>query len=92
MGSPYATSTCLDRLNESFGDMGMKNGLTHLGLQFWRPAEKGKIQLVDDFKPIDDSTIIKFRKWGNTHNVQGITLCIQWIQRRLELGRSQKCI
>ena len=50
----YATGTCLNRMNESFGDMGMKNGLTHLSLQFWRPAEKGKIKLVDDFTRIDD--------------------------------------
>jgi hypothetical protein len=55
--------------------MGMKNGLTHLGLQFWRPAEKGKVQLVDDFKPIDDSTIIQFRKWGNAHKVR-VLLCV----------------
>jgi GH18 family chitinase len=55
--------------------MGMKNGLTHLGLQFWRPAEKGKIQLVDNFKPIDDSTIIQFRKWGNAHKVR-VLLCV----------------
>ena len=53
----------------------MKNGITHLGLQFWRPSGKGKIQLVDDFKPIDDSTIINFRKWGKTHDVQ-ILLCV----------------
>ena len=33
------------------------------------------MQLVDDFKPIDDSTIIQFRKWGEAHNVSGITLC-----------------
>ena len=50
---PYATSKCLERLNESFDGMGMKNGLTHMGLQFWRPSEKGKIKLVGDFKPID---------------------------------------
>ena len=72
---PYATSACLDRLNESFDGVGMKNGLTHLGLQFWRPAENGKIQLVDNFKPIDDSTIIQFRKWGNAHNVL-VLLCV----------------
>ena len=54
---PYATSICLDRLNESFEEMGMKNGLTHLGLQFWRPTIKGQIELVDNFKPINDSTI-----------------------------------
>ena len=72
---PYATSQCLDRLNESFGGIGMKNGLTHLGLQFWRPSDKGQIKLVDDFKPIDDATIIQFRKWGNTNNVR-VLLCV----------------
>ena len=72
---PYATSTCLDRLNESFDGLGMKNGLTHLGLQFWRPSEKGQIKLVNDFKPIDDSTIIKFRKWGKAKNIR-VLLCV----------------
>ena len=72
---PYATSICLDRLNESFEEMGMKNGLTHLSLQFWRPTIKGQIELVDNFKPIDDSTIINFRKWGNVHDVR-VLLCI----------------
>ena len=72
---PYATSKCLDRLNESFDGVGMINGLTHLGLQFWRPCEKGKIKLVNDYKPIDDSTIINFRKWGKAHNVH-VLLCV----------------
>jgi hypothetical protein len=72
---PYATSNCLDRLNESFDGVGMKNGLTHLGLQFWRPSEKGQIKLVNDFKPIDDATIIQFRKWGKTNNVR-VLLCV----------------
>ena len=72
---PYATSKCLDRLNESFEGVGMKNGLTHLGLQFWRPSEKGQIKLVDDFKPIDDATIIQFRKWGKTNNVR-VLICV----------------
>ena len=53
----------------------MKNGLTHLGLQFWRPTIKGQIELVDNFKPINDSTIINFRKWGNVHDVR-VLLCI----------------
>jgi hypothetical protein len=53
----------------------MKSGLTHLGLQFWRPSEKGKIQLVNDFKQIDDSTIIQFRKWGEVNNVW-VLLCV----------------
>jgi hypothetical protein len=72
---PYATAKCKERLDESFKGVGMKNGLTHLGLQFWRPTKKGKIELVDNFKPIDDSTVINFRKWGNAHHVR-VLLCI----------------
>ncbi len=72
---PYATEICKDRLDESFGEFGLKNGLTHMGLQFWRPTEEGRIELVDDFKPIYDSTIINFRKWGQTHGIK-VLLCI----------------
>ena len=72
---PYATEICKDRLDESFGEFGLKNGLTHMGLQFWRPTEEGRIELVDDFKPIYDSTIINFRRWGQTHGIK-VLLCI----------------
>ena len=72
---PYATDVCRARLDQSFGGVGMKDGLTHIGLQFWRPTTKGQIELVDNFKPIDDSTIINFRKWGNAHNVR-VLLCV----------------
>src|SRR5438876_751179 len=34
---PYAVSRCNTRLTESFGGVGMKDVLTHLGLQFWKP-------------------------------------------------------
>jgi len=71
----YATEICRDRLDESFGEVGLKNGLTHMGLQFWRPTEEGRIGLVDDFKPIYASTIINFRKWGQTHGIK-VLLCI----------------
>ncbi|MDA8823701.1 glycoside hydrolase family 18 protein [Opitutales bacterium] len=71
----YAREICRDRLDESFGEVGLKNGLTHMGLQFWRPTEEGRIGLVDDFKPIYDSTIINFRKWGQTHGIK-VLLCI----------------
>ena len=63
----------------------MKNGLTHLGLQFWRPSEKGKLKIVDDFKPIDESTIINFRKWGKTHNVRVLLASIM-DTKKVELG------
>ena len=72
---PYATEICRIRLDESFGGLGMKDGLTHVGLQFWHPTQGGQIELVDDFKSIDDSTIMNFRKWGDLHNVR-VLLCI----------------
>src|SRR6058998_3241089 len=36
---PYAVSQCKARLTESFGGRGMKDALTHLGLQFWKPTK-----------------------------------------------------
>ena len=72
---PYATDICKVRLDHSFGGIGMKDGLTHLGLQFWRPTQEGKMEFVRDFKPIDDSTIMNFQKWGNANNVR-VLLCL----------------
>ncbi len=72
---PYAVSACKERLNQSFDGIGMKDGLTHLGLQFWSPTSKGGIELVDRFKVIDESTISEFRKWGDAHGVR-IMLCV----------------
>lgn len=72
---PYGMSTSKKRLNQSFDGIGMKDGLTHIGLQFWSPTSKGGIELVDRFEEIDESTISEFRKWGDTHGVR-IMLCI----------------
>jgi hypothetical protein len=72
---PYAVGACRERLHESFEGIGMKDGLTHLGLQFWKPTAKGGIELVDRFKRIDESTIADFRKWGDAHGVR-IMLCV----------------
>ena len=47
---PYAVSACQQRLNESFDGAGMKDGLTHLGLQFWNPTATGGVELVTRFR------------------------------------------
>ncbi|MEN8844400.1 MAG: hypothetical protein ABF323_10515, partial [Lentimonas sp.] len=52
---PYAIDACLERLDESYSEIGMKHGLTHLGLQFWRTTIQGDIALVNRFDAIDDS-------------------------------------
>ena len=72
---PYAINECQKRLNQSFKDVGMKNGLTHLALQFWNPTETGGLELVARFQKIDDPKIAGFRKWGKTHGVR-VMLCV----------------
>tara|TARA_B110000305_G_scaffold235070_1_gene294126 strand:- start:1569 stop:2312 length:744 start_codon:yes stop_codon:yes gene_type:complete len=53
----------------------MKDGLTHLGLQFWNPTEDGKLKMVKRFGPIDESTVSEFRQWGDANEVK-ILLCV----------------
>ena len=72
---PYAVEACRERLDQSFDGVGMKDGLTHLGLQFWHPTTDGGLKLVDRFEPIDESTISDFRKWGDAHGVRTM-LCV----------------
>jgi hypothetical protein len=72
---PYAVDACKERLDQSFDGFGMKDGLTHLGLQFWHPTMEGGLKLVEGFKPIDESTISNFQKWGDAHGVRTM-LCI----------------
>ena len=72
---PYAVDACRERLDQSFDGVGMKDGLTHLGLQFWHPTKDGGLKLVEGFKPIDESTISNFQKWGDAHGVRTM-LCV----------------
>lgn len=72
---PYAVSQCEKRLKESFNGIGMKDGITHLGLQFWRPTKEGGVQLLTRFKGINDATVLRFRKWGSANGVR-VMLCV----------------
>lgn len=72
---PYAVEECKKRLSESFEGVGMKDGLTHLGLQFWNPTKDGGIEVVSRFKEIDEAKISEFREWGQAHGVQ-VMLCV----------------
>ncbi|YCM45118.1 glycosyl hydrolase family 18 protein [Verrucomicrobiaceae bacterium 227] len=72
---PYAVDACRERLDQSFDGVGMKDGLTHLGLQFWQPTREGNLKLVEGFQVIDETTILKFKKWGDSHGIQTM-LCV----------------
>lgn len=94
---PYAVEKCKNRLEESFDGVGAKDGLTHLGLQFWHPTRKGGVEFVKNPKSISDATVAGFRKWGDAHGVR-IMLCVyngtpagwDWDLAKTAFGKHQK--
>ncbi len=59
---PYAIGESKARLGESFDGLGMKDGITHLGLQFWNPSKEGGIELVTRFKEVNDLRVSELRE------------------------------
>ncbi len=73
---PYAVGASKLRLNESFGGLGMKDGLSDLALQFWEPTADGKsVQRVERGDDTSDAAIGELRDWGRTHGVR-VLLCV----------------
>lgn len=72
---PYAIDESKSRLEESFDGIGMKDGITHLGLQFWNPTREGGIEFVARFKGVNDSRVSELRDWGHAHGVR-VMLCV----------------
>jgi hypothetical protein len=73
--APYAVGKSKARLLESFDGFGMKDALTHLGLQFWVPTKDGGIARAGRTNETSDDAIIELRDWGRTHGVR-VLLCI----------------
>jgi hypothetical protein len=76
----YGTGNCKALLNDPDKSVWLKNGLTHIGLQFWVPGDNGKVVFVTDYKfTYKASTISQdvtdFAKWGNDNNVK-VMLCL----------------
>ena len=72
--APYAVAKSKARLAESFDGVGMKNALTHLGLQFWVPTSDGGIARAGRTNDTSDIAIIELRDWGRTNGVR-VLLC-----------------
>jgi hypothetical protein len=72
---PYAVAKSKARLTESFDGMGMKDALTHLGLQFWVPTKDGGIARAGRNGETSDAAIAEFRDWGGSNGVR-VLLCI----------------
>jgi hypothetical protein len=72
---PYAVGKCKARLAESFEGVGMKDALTHLGLQFWVPTKDGGIARAGRTNETSDAAIAEFRDWGRANGVR-VLLCV----------------
>lgn len=72
---PYAVAQCQARLAESYEGTGMKDALTHLGLQFWVPTPEGGVSRVGRTNETGDAAIIGLRDWGRAHGVR-VLLCV----------------
>lgn len=73
--APYSVAKSKARLEESFGGVGMKDGLTHLALQFWEPTGEGGIRRVVRGDDTSDAAVIALRDWGHAHGIR-VLLCI----------------
>jgi hypothetical protein len=72
---PYAVARCKMRIDESFGGIGMKDALTHLGLQFWKPTRDGGLTRAGRTNEVNDAVIVEWRNWGRTNGVR-VMLCV----------------
>ena len=79
---PYAVAKCRATLNESYrgdgitsGGAGMRDALTHLGLQFWQPTKDGGLKYAGGTNDVNDVAIKDLRDWGRTNGVR-VLLCV----------------
>ena len=72
---PYAVGKSKARLTESFDGVGMKDALTHLGLQFWVPTKDGGIARAGRANETSDAAIAEFRDWCRANGVR-VLLCV----------------
>jgi len=66
---------CKARLEESFSGAGMKDALTHLGLQFWKPTRDGGVTYAGRTNEVNDAVVTELRDWGRTSGVR-VLLCV----------------
>jgi chitinase len=76
----YGTTKCKALMNDPTTSDWLKNGLTHIGLQFWVPGDKGAVEFVTNYQYTYKASSISqdatdFAAWGKANNVK-VMLCI----------------
>ncbi len=72
---PYAVAKGKARLIESYAGAGMRDALTHLGLQFWVPTGDGGLVRAGKKNDTSDAAIRDLRDWGHANGVR-VLLCV----------------
>src|SRR6185436_10926173 len=63
---PYGIGACQNTLGGTFGKYKAKDGLTHIGLQFWQPTWSGGVSYAGP----GDGDVKWFKDWGKANNVK----------------------
>lgn len=76
----YAIDNCKSLTNDATKSQWFKNGLTHLGLQFWVPGDNGAVTFFTDYQfTYKAATMAQdvnyFVNWGNQNQVK-VMLCL----------------
>ena len=71
---PYFVSESKTMLQKDFGGVGMKDGITHLALQFWVPNGP-QVSKATRYGELSDSDIEWFRDWGHENQIK-VLLCV----------------
>jgi hypothetical protein len=94
---PYAVTQSKARLAASFDGTGMRDALTHLGLQFWKPTKDGGLAFAGRTNEVNDAVIAELRDWGHANGVR-VLLCVynavagkwDWSLARAGFAENQK--
>ena len=73
--APYAVAASKARLQEIFQGLGMKEGLTHLALQFFEPTMQGGVRRSRNGDDLSDARIIELRDWAHGNGIR-VMLCV----------------
>ena len=80
----YGIETCKTLMNDETKSEWIKNGITHIGLQFWVPGDGGAVTFVTDYQftykaPTISQDVQDFVTWGNANHIK-IMLCFHNIR------------
>ncbi len=80
----YGIGSVKSMMNDATKSEWLKNGVTHIGLQFWVPGDNGKVVFATDYQfqwkaATISQDVQDFVAWGNANNIK-IMMCFHNIR------------